>query len=226
MIGQLELLSAQEETLDSDIWRTQDTIMDLRRRLHDARMGTIAATTASQHHEAASTGSSLTPSSEDEKLRADPVKVDTQALDETDTQQTPAEEPEPEAAAVAAFDAAIDLLTEQTVHGAANFALDETTLPLPDAVQVSSTDTSNEKEFSSPRPVLRLKGSPEGLGSGSTRTTDSSAAAEPWHLPLVHALPATSRNARIAWALCKDTGGHAAAARARVLREEHSSICR
>ena len=80
MIDQLDQLNAQEETLDSDIRRTQDTIMDLRRRLHDARMSTIAATTASQHHEAASTGSSLTPSSEGEKLRADPVKVDTQAL--------------------------------------------------------------------------------------------------------------------------------------------------
>ena len=134
MIDQLDQLSAQEETLDSDIRRTQDTIMDLRRRLHDARMGTIAATTASQHHEAASTGSSLTPSSEGEKLRADPVKVDTQALEQADTQQTPAEEPEPEAAAVAAFDAAIDLLTKQTVHGAANFVLNESTLPLPDAV--------------------------------------------------------------------------------------------
>ena len=49
--------------------------------------------------------------------------VDTQALAEEDTQQTPTVEPEPEAAAVAAFDAAIDLLTEQTVHGAANFVL-------------------------------------------------------------------------------------------------------
>ena len=47
MIDQLDLLNAQEETLDSDIRRTQDTIMDLRRRLHDAHMSTIAATTAS-----------------------------------------------------------------------------------------------------------------------------------------------------------------------------------
>ena len=85
MIDQLDQLSAQEETLDSDIRRTQDTIMDLRRRLHDACMSSIAATTASQHHEAASAGSSLTPSSEGEKLRADPVKVDTQALEEADT---------------------------------------------------------------------------------------------------------------------------------------------
>ena len=45
--------------------------MGLRRLLHDAHMSTIAATTAFQHHEAVPTDSSLTPSIEDEKLRAD-----------------------------------------------------------------------------------------------------------------------------------------------------------
>ena len=54
MIDQLDLLSAHEETLDLDTRRTQDTIMDLRRRLHDAHMSTIAATTAIEHLEAES----------------------------------------------------------------------------------------------------------------------------------------------------------------------------
>ena len=62
MIDQIDLLNAQEETTDSDIRRTQDTIMGLRRLLHDAHMSTIAATTAFQHHEAAPIDTSLTPS--------------------------------------------------------------------------------------------------------------------------------------------------------------------
>ena len=76
-------------------------------------MSTIAATTALHHHEAASTDSSLTPSSEDEKLRADPVKVDTQALGDADTNQTSAVESETEAAARDVFDATIDLLADR-----------------------------------------------------------------------------------------------------------------
>ena len=52
MIDQIDLLNAQEETTDSDIRGTQDTIMGLRRQLHFAHMSTIAATTAFQHHEA------------------------------------------------------------------------------------------------------------------------------------------------------------------------------
>ena len=59
--------------MDSDIRRTQDTIMDLRRRLHDARMSTIAASAAIHHHEAEPATSSLTPSTVDEMLRVDPV---------------------------------------------------------------------------------------------------------------------------------------------------------
>ena len=46
MIDQIDQLNAQEETMDLDIRRTQDTIMGLRRLLHDAHMSTIAATTA------------------------------------------------------------------------------------------------------------------------------------------------------------------------------------
>ena len=82
MIDQLDQLAVQEESMDSDIRRTQDTIMDLRRRLHDARMSTIAASAAIQHHEAEPATSSLTSSIVDEMLRADPVTVDTQALDD------------------------------------------------------------------------------------------------------------------------------------------------
>ena len=37
MIDQLDQLAVQEESMDSDIRQTQGTIMDLRRRLHDAR---------------------------------------------------------------------------------------------------------------------------------------------------------------------------------------------
>ena len=90
MIDQIDLLNAQEETTDSDIRGTQDTIMGLRRQLHFAHMSTIAATTALQHPEAASTGSSLTPSSEGEKLRADPVKVDTQVPGNAEYTEPPA----------------------------------------------------------------------------------------------------------------------------------------
>ena len=82
MIGQLDQLAVQEESMDSDIRQTQDTIMDLRRRLHNARMSTIAASAAIQNHEAEPATSSLTPSTADEMLRADPVTVDTQALDD------------------------------------------------------------------------------------------------------------------------------------------------
>ena len=77
MIDQLDQLAVQEESMSSDIRRTQDTIMDLRRRLHDARMSTIAASAAIHHHEAEPATSSLTPSTADEMLRADPVTVDT-----------------------------------------------------------------------------------------------------------------------------------------------------
>ena len=54
MIDQIDLLNAQEETTDSDIRGTQDTIMGLRRQLHFAHMSTIAASAAIQHHEAKS----------------------------------------------------------------------------------------------------------------------------------------------------------------------------
>ena len=167
MIDQIDQLNAQEETVDLDIRRTQDTIMGLRRLLHDAHMSTIAATTALQHHEAVSTGSSLTPSSEDEKLRADPVKVNTQALEDADNYQTPTAEPEPEATAGTVSDATIEMLAEQTVHGAVNFAFGESTLALPDAGQMSPTDRSSVKEPTTPQPVLRLKGTPAAAESGT-----------------------------------------------------------
>ena len=87
MIDQLDRLAVQEESMDSDIQQTQDTIMALRRRLHDACMSTIAASAAIQHHEAEPATSSLTPSTADEMLRADPVTVDTQALDDPEHHQ-------------------------------------------------------------------------------------------------------------------------------------------
>ena len=55
--------------MDTNIQRTQITILDLQRRLHDAHMSTIAATTALQRHEAAFATSSLTTSAAYEELR-------------------------------------------------------------------------------------------------------------------------------------------------------------
>ena len=107
MIDQLDQLAVQEESMDSDIRRTQDTIMDLRRRLHDARMSTIAASAAIHHHEAEPATSSLTPSTADEMLRADPVTVDTQALDDAKHHQPLAAVPDGAAAAAAIDDTAI-----------------------------------------------------------------------------------------------------------------------
>ena len=87
--------------MSSDIRRTQDTIMDLRRRHHDAHMSTIAASTAIQNHEAEPATSSLTPSTADEMLRADPVTVDTQALDDAEHHQPLATVPDGAAVAAA-----------------------------------------------------------------------------------------------------------------------------
>ena len=112
MIDQLDQLAVLEESMDSDIQRTQDTIMDLRRRLHDACMSTIAASPAIHHHEAEPATSSLTPSTADEMLRADPVTVDTQALDDPKHHQPLAAVPNGAAAAAATNDTTILLLTE------------------------------------------------------------------------------------------------------------------
>ena len=141
LIDQLDQLAVLEESMDSDIRRTQDTIMDLRRRLHDARMSTIAASAAIHHHEAEPATSSLTPSTADEMLRADPVTVDTQALDDAEHLLPPAAVPDGAVAAAATDDTAILLLTEQTVHEVADFALDQDTLTLPDTGNMDPSQT-------------------------------------------------------------------------------------
>ena len=141
LIDQLDQLAVQEESMDSDIRQTQDTIMDLRRRLHDARMSTIAASAAIQNHEAEPATSSLTPSTADEMLRADPVTVDTQALDDAEHHQPLAAVPDGAAVAAATDDTAILLLTEQTVHEVADFALDQSTLILPDTDNMDPSQT-------------------------------------------------------------------------------------
>ena len=74
-------------------------------------------------------------------LRADPVTVDTQALDDAEHLLPPAAVPDGAAAAAATDDTAILLLTEQTVHEVADFALDQDTLTLPDTGNMDPSQT-------------------------------------------------------------------------------------
>ena len=81
MLDICRTLSARSEAIYDTITKHQDNIQRLNMELNATTLKKIALTNTIQSHDAASHTNPLTPDSEDDKLRNDPVKVRAQALD-------------------------------------------------------------------------------------------------------------------------------------------------
>ena len=156
---QLERLAVLQDALTIDLEPLQLHSADLQMQLHELRMASLSAQRVLQHHEAQSSPSSLTTTGEGNELRPDLVTAETLASQITKQVQSAAETPLPGAEAVlAAEDAEMALLAEQTVHGIADGNLDDATLHLP----------GSAASLKLASPVLRLVGRSPAASDGTT----------------------------------------------------------